>query len=218
MNWLMISLGKKNVVSGVRSVFPSIRFYANHYEVLGVTPKSTQSEIKTAYYKLSKVHHPDKSTDETSAKKFRAISEAYEVLGNVKLKKMYDRGLLGPRLSPSRMTSEPEQEPTDPSLKFYKSRDRRGMVPTMDGKTPIYNFDAWAKNHYSNLYEKSKYEKEFLKKKQEKQADATVAHTQETAMFVAILLGGLFVMFAINGTSDYDKDQVSNKKAEDVKT
>lgn len=30
--------------------------------------------------------------DETSAKKFRAITEAYEVLGNVKLKKMYDRG------------------------------------------------------------------------------------------------------------------------------
>lgn len=32
--------------------------------------------------------------DETSAKKFRAISEAYEVLGNVKLKKMYDKGSL----------------------------------------------------------------------------------------------------------------------------
>lgn len=30
--------------------------------------------------------------DETAAKKFRAITEAYEVLGNVKLKKMYDKG------------------------------------------------------------------------------------------------------------------------------
>lgn len=30
--------------------------------------------------------------DEESAKKFRAITEAYEVLGNIKLKKMYDKG------------------------------------------------------------------------------------------------------------------------------
>lgn len=58
----MISLSKRNVVTGVRSSLTSIRFYANHYDVLGVTPKSTQREIKTAYYKLSKVHHPDKST------------------------------------------------------------------------------------------------------------------------------------------------------------
>lgn len=31
--------------------------------------------------------------DEAAAKKFRDITEAYEVLGNVKLKKMYDKGL-----------------------------------------------------------------------------------------------------------------------------
>lgn len=30
--------------------------------------------------------------DEAAAKKFRAISEAYEVLGNIQLKKMYDKG------------------------------------------------------------------------------------------------------------------------------
>lgn len=51
-----------------------------------------------------------------------------------------------------------------------------------------------------------------------KQEDAAVAHTQETVMFLAILLGGLFITLAINGTSDYDKDQVSNKKAQDVDT
>lgn len=34
---------------------------ASHYDVLGITPKATQSDIKAAYYKLSKVYHPDKS-------------------------------------------------------------------------------------------------------------------------------------------------------------
>lgn len=64
----------------------------NHYDSLGITPKATQNEIKAAYYKLSMVYHPDKNKDEASLQKFRAITEAYEVLGNVKTRKMYDRG------------------------------------------------------------------------------------------------------------------------------
>lgn len=41
------------------------------------------------------------------------------------------------------MGYQPEEEPDDPKLKFYKSRARRSVMPTMDGKTPIYNFDDW---------------------------------------------------------------------------
>lgn len=37
------------------------RYCASHYDVLGLTPRATQSDIKSAYYKLSKVYHPDKS-------------------------------------------------------------------------------------------------------------------------------------------------------------
>lgn len=36
--------------------------HKSHYDVLGLTPKATQSDIKSAYYKLSKIHHPDKSS------------------------------------------------------------------------------------------------------------------------------------------------------------
>lgn len=65
----------------------------NHYDVLGVTPKATQSDIKTAYYKLSMKYHPDKNKNsEVAAQKFRDISTAYEVLGNFKLRRLYDRG------------------------------------------------------------------------------------------------------------------------------
>lgn len=33
----------------------------NHYDCLGVTPSATIGEIKTAYYKLSMIYHPDKN-------------------------------------------------------------------------------------------------------------------------------------------------------------
>lgn len=65
----------------------------NHYDSLGVHPKSTQGEVKNAYYKMSMVYHPDKNEgNQEYAQKFREITEAYEVLGNVKSRKMYDRG------------------------------------------------------------------------------------------------------------------------------
>lgn len=41
------------------------------------------------------------------------------------------------------MSRAEEAEPTDPSLRFYKSRNSRHAVPTMDGRKPIYDFDAW---------------------------------------------------------------------------
>jgi len=31
----------------------------SHYEVLGIKPHSSRHEIKTAYYELVKIHHPD---------------------------------------------------------------------------------------------------------------------------------------------------------------
>lgn len=67
--------------------------FRNHYEALGITPKATQTDIKSAYYKLSMRYHPDKNKGSTDAsKKFQDITAAYEVLGNFKLRKLYDKG------------------------------------------------------------------------------------------------------------------------------
>lgn len=64
----------------------------NLYERLGLKRTASQSDIKNAYYKLSKEHHPDRNDGcEKSAKKFREISEAYEILGNERSRKLYDR-------------------------------------------------------------------------------------------------------------------------------
>lgn len=71
-----------------------VRFARNHYDVLEITPKATQADVKTAYYKMSMIHHPDKNKgNEESVERFRDITAAYEVLSNYRLRRLYDKGI-----------------------------------------------------------------------------------------------------------------------------
>ncbi|CAG0882624.1 unnamed protein product [Cyprideis torosa] len=63
----------------------------NYYETLGIERKASSSEIKNAYYKLVKKFHPDYNKSEEAVKKFRQVADAYEVLGNTRLKRLYDK-------------------------------------------------------------------------------------------------------------------------------
>jgi len=60
----------------------------DHYATLGVPKTATQDEIKAAYRKLAKQHHPDLGGD---AEKLKAINEAYSVLGDPAKRSEYDR-------------------------------------------------------------------------------------------------------------------------------
>lgn len=62
------------------------------YDVLGVTPASTQAEIKKAYRKCALRCHPDKNPGPEAEEKFKEISMAFEVLSDEKKKKLYDQG------------------------------------------------------------------------------------------------------------------------------
>lgn len=64
----------------------------DYYEVLGVSKNATQDEIKKAYRKLAKKHHPDANLDnkEAAEKAFKEVGEAYEVLSNEQKRQMYD--------------------------------------------------------------------------------------------------------------------------------
>lgn len=67
--------------------------FNSFYARLRVTATATQSEIKNAYYRLSKLYHPDKNNDCPKATvQFRNITEAYEVLSDQKAKAAYDKG------------------------------------------------------------------------------------------------------------------------------
>jgi len=63
------------------------------YEVLGVSKKAGEAEIKKAFRTLAKKHHPDThGNDPKAVKKFQEISAAYEVIGDKEKRAQYDRG------------------------------------------------------------------------------------------------------------------------------
>jgi curved DNA-binding protein len=67
--------------------------YDDYYEILGVPRTATEAEIKKAFRKLAREHHPDRNPNnrEASETKFKKISEAYEVLSNEEKRAHYDR-------------------------------------------------------------------------------------------------------------------------------
>ena len=61
------------------------------YAVLGVKKDATTDEIKKAYRKLARKYHPDVNPGNKEAEdKFKAISEANEVLSDTEKRKIYD--------------------------------------------------------------------------------------------------------------------------------
>ncbi|XP_026218891.1 dnaJ homolog subfamily B member 6b isoform X2 [Anabas testudineus] len=65
----------------------------DYYQILGVQKNAAQDDIKKAYRKLALKWHPDKNPDnkEEAERKFKELSEAYEVLSDEEKRNIYDR-------------------------------------------------------------------------------------------------------------------------------
>ncbi|XP_018023100.1 dnaJ homolog subfamily C member 30, mitochondrial [Hyalella azteca] len=110
----------------------------SYYEILEISEKSTQAQIKEAYYKLSLKYHPDQQQDCIDAsEKFRAISEAYEVLINLQKKKLYDKGLY-------KTTAGPDTPSSD------EKRSSQAVTPVRQKPSTFY-VDEWHQKHYSQM-------------------------------------------------------------------
>ncbi len=69
--------------------------FKDYYQTLGVARTVSADEIKQAFRKLARVHHPDVAKNKaTGEAKFKEINEAYEVLGDPEKRKRYDE--MGP--------------------------------------------------------------------------------------------------------------------------
>ncbi|HET9531223.1 MAG TPA: DnaJ domain-containing protein [Blastocatellia bacterium] len=76
------------------------------YRSLGVSPRATTAEIRSAYRRLARKYHPDVSASPDASAQFVRINEAYHVLIDSRRRAAYDRG-----------------EYMKPSRTFYASRD-----------------------------------------------------------------------------------------------
>jgi curved DNA-binding protein len=65
--------------------------FRDYYQTLGVARSASADEIKKAFRKLAREHHPDVAKDKKAGeKKFKEFNEAYEVLGDPEKRKKYD--------------------------------------------------------------------------------------------------------------------------------
>src|ERR1700712_4283436 len=65
--------------------------FKDYYATLGVPKTATQKEVKQAFRKMARKHHPDVNPGDKSAEsRFKDINEAYEVLGDPGKRKKYD--------------------------------------------------------------------------------------------------------------------------------
>jgi molecular chaperone DnaJ len=65
----------------------------DYYKILGVGKNASEDEIKKAYRKLARQHHPDRNPGNKQAEEhFKEISQAHDVLSDAEKRKAYDRG------------------------------------------------------------------------------------------------------------------------------
>src|SRR4029077_15470923 len=66
--------------------------FRDYYKTLGVERGATAGEIKSAYRKLARKHHPDVNPNNKEAeRRFKEINEDYQVLGDAGKRKKYDQ-------------------------------------------------------------------------------------------------------------------------------
>ena len=66
--------------------------FKDYYATLGVNKSATEKEIKQAFRKLARKHHPDMNPDDkTAKKKFQEVQKAFDVLSDQNKREMYDR-------------------------------------------------------------------------------------------------------------------------------
>lgn len=161
------------------------------------------------------LYHPDRNKgSEMAAEKFRDLSKAYEILGNFRLRKLYDKGIIhtaGREYSEAASHDIVDAE-DDPQTKFYKARMKRSDAPTPTGRTPIYDFDEWSRAHYGGTFERRQQgKKKFRDQENKRRTDAD--SLQKDFMLFGLVL--MVVGYMVISTNMASYDTVAEKRRKD---
>lgn len=137
-----------------------------HYDVLGLDKAATTDEIKKAYYEKSKKHHPDLKSGDPA--KFREITAAFEVLGNPRIKKLYDRGMLFDQTATP--ATENDSVSTDVPLESNKE------------------LDQWAQDQYTSAFVRDKIRRQNRRQSENIKVHKSQSRGSEVALFLVLLL------------------------------
>ncbi|XP_026220763.1 dnaJ (Hsp40) homolog, subfamily C, member 30b [Anabas testudineus] len=171
-----------------------------YYDILKVSPSATQSQIKTAYYKQSFIHHPDKNPgSEEATRRFSEISEAYTVLANISLRRMYDRGILSQSdLQSAGRPSSKEAAGTSTGSSQQQQHQQRTRQYSQAGGRPIYDFDGFYRGHYGEQMQRERIMKAWrdqMKKNQKQNlAKQREVNIIEMTVLVLLTMAGMIVI------------------------
>ncbi len=75
----------------------------DYYETLGIKRGADAEEVRKAYRKLARKHHPDLNPgDKAAEERFKKVQEAYDVLSDDEKRKVYDQyGFYSPNIPPN---------------------------------------------------------------------------------------------------------------------
>ncbi|XP_060870024.1 dnaJ homolog subfamily C member 30, mitochondrial-like [Metopolophium dirhodum] len=160
--------------------------YKSHYEALNISKSATHKEIKDAYYRLSMIYHPDKNKgSEEAAKNFRDITSAYEILGNVRQRKLYDSGA---NLNQNSSQYTTKQQPFET---MYTKND----IYKTNARSRDYNFEQWSKAHYSNVFRRHYETRE--KHTRNKMNDEYVARQNSYNYLTVMVFASIFILISM---------------------
>jgi curved DNA-binding protein CbpA len=177
----------------------------DYYAVLGCRRDASRRELKMAYYKLSKQLHPDVNREPGAEDRFKAVQEAYDVLGDERRRSEYDvamgEGFYEPSMGAASMATS--------SARTWK---RRTAGPVYSGRSTTYDFDEHFRGHYGSnekirkppqtaSFSATKFadERDFENywRKKESQHDDDVRHKYDSiirsTLMAAALMSSLFV-------------------------
>ncbi|XP_058020551.1 dnaJ homolog subfamily C member 30, mitochondrial [Ahaetulla prasina] len=156
------------------------------YELLGVQSTATQAQIKTAYYRQSFLYHPDRNAGSVeAADRFIHITQAYQVLGSLSLRKKYDRGLLTEKdISNARKPPGKSKAAAAAAAQKMSKKPPAYTSGHPSGK-PIFNFDEFYRAHYAEQLERDRL---MRLKQQELQRRKESKEQEKYSLFESFLL------------------------------